>query len=153
MEVDPRAERLLRQLLHGALPLPLEPGHAVQQGEEARPGGGSPSSHPGAGDGRAPSRPSRGAQRASLSAATGAVPNSRGAGAARPARDPPEQRTPLLACSAQVLSLYTQHNPSASASPCCVPSELEPLGIVYYVGRQAKVEQLSNMVVKSCRCS
>ncbi|KAJ6663768.1 hypothetical protein lerEdw1_009847 [Lerista edwardsae] len=53
----------------------------------------------------------------------------------------------------KVLSLYTQHNPSASASPCCVPSELEPLGIVYYVGRQAKVEQLSNMVVKSCRCS
>uniref|UniRef100_A0A8D0BL85 Transforming growth factor beta n=1 Tax=Salvator merianae TaxID=96440 RepID=A0A8D0BL85_SALMN len=53
----------------------------------------------------------------------------------------------------KVLSLYTQHNPSASAAPCCVPNELEPLGIVYYVGRQAKVEQLSNMVVKSCRCS
>ncbi|XP_033014289.1 transforming growth factor beta-1 proprotein [Lacerta agilis] len=53
----------------------------------------------------------------------------------------------------KVLSLYTQHNPSASATPCCVPHELEPLGIVYYVGRQAKVEQLSNMVVKSCRCS
>ncbi|XP_061453429.1 transforming growth factor beta-1 proprotein isoform X2 [Rhineura floridana] len=53
----------------------------------------------------------------------------------------------------KVLSLYTQHNPSASVTPCCVPNELEPLGIVYYVGRQAKVEQLSNMVVKSCRCS
>ncbi|XP_054856101.1 transforming growth factor beta-1 proprotein [Eublepharis macularius] len=53
----------------------------------------------------------------------------------------------------KVLSLYTQHNPSASASPCCVPDQLEPLGIVYYVGRGAKVEQLSNMVVKSCRCS
>ncbi|XP_053123069.1 transforming growth factor beta-1 proprotein [Hemicordylus capensis] len=53
----------------------------------------------------------------------------------------------------KVLSLYTQHNPSASAAPCCVPNELEPLGIVYYVGRQARVEQLSNMVVKSCRCS
>ncbi|XP_042299530.1 transforming growth factor beta-1 proprotein-like [Sceloporus undulatus] len=53
----------------------------------------------------------------------------------------------------KVLSLYNQHNPSASAAPCCVPNELEPLGIVYYVGRQAKVEQLSNMIVKSCRCS
>ncbi|XP_077192711.1 transforming growth factor beta-1 proprotein [Paroedura picta] len=53
----------------------------------------------------------------------------------------------------KVLSLYTQHNPSASASPCCVPDQLEPLGIMYYVGRGAKVEQLSNMVVKSCRCS
>uniref|UniRef100_A0ACB8FSK6 Uncharacterized protein n=1 Tax=Sphaerodactylus townsendi TaxID=933632 RepID=A0ACB8FSK6_9SAUR len=53
----------------------------------------------------------------------------------------------------KVLSLYTQHNPSASASPCCVPDQLEPLGIVYYVGRGAKLEQLSNMVVKSCRCS
>ncbi|KAH0631514.1 hypothetical protein JD844_005861 [Phrynosoma platyrhinos] len=53
----------------------------------------------------------------------------------------------------KVLSLYNQHNPSASATPCCVPNELEPLGIVYYVGRQAKVEQLSNMIVKSCRCS
>nr|XP_060639564.1 transforming growth factor beta-1 proprotein [Anolis sagrei ordinatus] len=53
----------------------------------------------------------------------------------------------------KVLSLYNQHNPSASATPCCVPNELEPLGIVYYVGRTAKVEQLSNMIVKSCRCS
>ncbi|KAG8143540.1 hypothetical protein E2320_000752, partial [Naja naja] len=39
------------------------------------------------------------------------------------------------------------------SAPCCVPDELEPLGIIYYVGRQAKVEQLSNMIVKSCRCS
>ncbi|XP_070805729.1 transforming growth factor beta-1 proprotein [Pituophis catenifer annectens] len=53
----------------------------------------------------------------------------------------------------KVLALYNVHNPSASAAPCCVPDELEPLGIVYYVGRQAKVEQLSNMIVKSCRCS
>uniref|UniRef100_A0A8C5RDK8 Transforming growth factor beta n=1 Tax=Laticauda laticaudata TaxID=8630 RepID=A0A8C5RDK8_LATLA len=53
----------------------------------------------------------------------------------------------------KVLALYNLHNPSASAAPCCVPDELEPLGIIYYVGRQAKVEQLSNMIVKSCRCS
>ncbi|KAM6427794.1 transforming growth factor beta-1 proprotein [Liasis olivaceus] len=53
----------------------------------------------------------------------------------------------------KVLALYNQHNPSASAAPCCVPDELQPLGILYYVGRQAKVEQLSNMIVKSCRCS
>ncbi|XP_020666546.3 transforming growth factor beta-1 proprotein [Pogona vitticeps] len=53
----------------------------------------------------------------------------------------------------KVLSLYNQHNPSGSATPCCVPNELDPLGIIYYVGRQAKVEQLSNMIVKSCRCS
>ncbi|XP_051900254.1 transforming growth factor beta-1 proprotein-like [Pristis pectinata] len=52
-----------------------------------------------------------------------------------------------------VLSLYNMHNPGASASPCCVPKLLEPLTILYYVGRQAKVEQLSNMVVKSCKCS
>ncbi|XP_026571152.1 transforming growth factor beta-1 [Pseudonaja textilis] len=54
---------------------------------------------------------------------------------------------------AKVLALYNLHNPSASAAPCCVPDELDPLGIIYYVGRQAKVEQLSNMIVKSCRCS
>ncbi|XP_044290992.1 transforming growth factor beta-1 proprotein isoform X2 [Varanus komodoensis] len=53
----------------------------------------------------------------------------------------------------KVLSLYNLHNPSASATPCCVPNELAPLGIMYYVGRQYKVENLSNMVVKSCRCS
>ncbi|XP_069763549.1 transforming growth factor beta-3 proprotein-like isoform X1 [Narcine bancroftii] len=52
-----------------------------------------------------------------------------------------------------VLGLYNIHNPGASASPCCVPQLLEPLTILYYVGRQAKVEQLSNMVVKSCKCS
>ncbi|XP_005987924.1 transforming growth factor beta-1 proprotein [Latimeria chalumnae] len=53
----------------------------------------------------------------------------------------------------KVLALYNQHNPDASAAPCCVPQVLEPLPILYYVGRQAKVEQLSNMVVKSCKCS
>ncbi|XP_062995793.1 transforming growth factor beta-1 proprotein [Elgaria multicarinata webbii] len=53
----------------------------------------------------------------------------------------------------KVLSLYNLHNPSASATPCCVPKELAPLGIMYYVGRQYKVENLSNMIVKSCRCS
>ncbi|XP_041092262.1 transforming growth factor beta-1 proprotein-like [Polyodon spathula] len=53
----------------------------------------------------------------------------------------------------QILSLYNHHNPGASAQPCCVPQVLEPLPILYYVGRQHKVEQLSNMVVKSCKCS
>ncbi|XP_072840053.2 transforming growth factor beta-2 proprotein isoform X1 [Pogona vitticeps] len=51
-----------------------------------------------------------------------------------------------------VLPLYNKLNPEASAAPCCVPHELEPLTILYYVGRLPKVQQLSNMVVKSCRC-
>uniref|UniRef100_A0A8C5WGQ6 Transforming growth factor beta n=1 Tax=Leptobrachium leishanense TaxID=445787 RepID=A0A8C5WGQ6_9ANUR len=53
----------------------------------------------------------------------------------------------------RVLSLYNQNNPGASISPCCVPDALDPLPIIYYVGRQARVEKLSNMVVKSCQCS
>lgn len=53
----------------------------------------------------------------------------------------------------KVLALYNQNNPGASASPCCVPHVLEPLTILYYVGRQSKVEQLSNMIVQSCKCS
>ncbi|XP_045063917.1 transforming growth factor beta-1 proprotein-like [Coregonus clupeaformis] len=53
----------------------------------------------------------------------------------------------------QVLALYKHHNPGASAKPCCVPQVLEPLPMIYYVGRQHKVEQLSNMIVKSCKCS
>uniref|UniRef100_H3DNV0 Transforming growth factor beta n=1 Tax=Tetraodon nigroviridis TaxID=99883 RepID=H3DNV0_TETNG len=53
----------------------------------------------------------------------------------------------------QILALYKHHNPGASAQPCCVPQTLEPLAILYYVGRQHKVEQLSNMIVKSCKCS
>ncbi|KAK3534023.1 hypothetical protein QTP86_000646 [Hemibagrus guttatus] len=53
----------------------------------------------------------------------------------------------------QILALYKHHNPGASAQPCCVPQVLEPLPIMYYVGRQYKVEQLSNMVVKNCKCS
>ncbi|XP_039624172.1 transforming growth factor beta-1 proprotein-like isoform X1 [Polypterus senegalus] len=53
----------------------------------------------------------------------------------------------------QILALYNHHNPGASAQPCCVPQVLEPLPILYYVGRNHKVEQLSNMVVKSCKCS
>ncbi|XP_061756430.1 transforming growth factor beta-3 proprotein-like [Nerophis ophidion] len=52
-----------------------------------------------------------------------------------------------------LLSLYNTLNPEASASPCCIPQELEPLTILYYSGRTPKVEQLSNMVVKSCKCS
>ncbi|KAB5535561.1 hypothetical protein PHYPO_G00119090 [Pangasianodon hypophthalmus] len=53
----------------------------------------------------------------------------------------------------QILALYKHHNPGASAQPCCVPQVLDPLPIMYYVGRHYKVEQLSNMVVKSCKCS
>ncbi|KAI3354027.1 hypothetical protein L3Q82_018580, partial [Scortum barcoo] len=53
----------------------------------------------------------------------------------------------------QILAVYKHHNPGASAQPCCVPQALEPLPILYYVGRQHKVEQLSNMIVKSCKCS
>ncbi|KAM9450252.1 transforming growth factor beta-1 proprotein isoform 2-T2 [Clarias gariepinus] len=53
----------------------------------------------------------------------------------------------------QVLALYKHHNPGASAQPCCVPHVLDPLPILYYVGRQHKVEQLSNMIVKTCKCS
>lgn len=52
-----------------------------------------------------------------------------------------------------LLSLYNTLNPAASVSPCCVPQELEPLTILYYSGRTPKVEQLSNMIVKSCKCS
>ncbi|XP_062391870.1 transforming growth factor beta-1 proprotein [Sardina pilchardus] len=54
---------------------------------------------------------------------------------------------------AQVLSLYKHHNPGASAQPCCVPHVMDPLPILYYVGRQHKVEQLSNMIVRTCKCS
>ncbi len=39
----------------------------------------------------------------------------------------------------QVLALYRHHNPGASAQPCCVPQVLDPLPILYYVGRQHKV--------------
>ncbi|XP_051532893.1 transforming growth factor beta-1 proprotein-like [Myxocyprinus asiaticus] len=52
----------------------------------------------------------------------------------------------------QVLALYRHHNPGASAQPCCVPQVLDPLPILYFVGRQHKVEQLSNMIVKTCKC-
>ncbi|XP_066508839.1 transforming growth factor beta-1 proprotein-like [Hoplias malabaricus] len=53
----------------------------------------------------------------------------------------------------QILALYKHHNPGASAQPCCVPQILDPLPILYYVGRQHKVEHLSNMVVRNCKCS
>ncbi|XP_055051704.1 transforming growth factor, beta 1a [Misgurnus anguillicaudatus] len=53
----------------------------------------------------------------------------------------------------EVLALYKHHNPGASAQPCCVPAVLDSLPIIYYKGRQPKVEQLSNMVVRSCKCS
>ncbi|XP_059947412.1 transforming growth factor beta-2 proprotein isoform X3 [Mesoplodon densirostris] len=53
----------------------------------------------------------------------------------------------------RVLSLYNTINPEASASPCCVSQDLEPLTILYYIGKTPKIEQLSNMIVKSCKCS
>ncbi|XP_041850881.1 transforming growth factor, beta 1a [Melanotaenia boesemani] len=53
----------------------------------------------------------------------------------------------------QILALYQHHNPGASAQPCCVPQTLQSLPIIYYVGRQHKVENLSNMIVSSCKCS
>ncbi|KAI9514707.1 hypothetical protein NQZ68_031595 [Dissostichus eleginoides] len=51
-----------------------------------------------------------------------------------------------------ILPLYNKLNPEASASPCCVPQDLEPLTIMYFIGRTPRVEQLSNMVVNSCKC-
>lgn len=53
----------------------------------------------------------------------------------------------------QVLGLYNTINPEASASPCCVSQDLEPLTILYFIGKNPKIEQLSNMIVKSCKCS
>ncbi|XP_036286731.1 transforming growth factor beta-3 proprotein-like [Pipistrellus kuhlii] len=53
----------------------------------------------------------------------------------------------------KVLGVYTFLNPEASASPCCVPHDLEPLTILYYIGNNSKVQSFSNMVVKSCKCS
>ncbi|TWW55700.1 Transforming growth factor beta-2 [Takifugu flavidus] len=51
-----------------------------------------------------------------------------------------------------ILPLYNKMNPEASAAPCCVPQDLEPLTIMYFIGRTPRVEQLSNMVVKTCKC-
>ncbi|XP_068089008.1 transforming growth factor beta-2 proprotein isoform X2 [Hyperolius riggenbachi] len=53
----------------------------------------------------------------------------------------------------RVLGLYNTINPEASASPCCVSQDLESLTILYYVGKTPKIEHLSNMIVKSCKCS
>ncbi|KAM3613707.1 uncharacterized protein V6R79_003920 [Siganus canaliculatus] len=53
----------------------------------------------------------------------------------------------------KVLGLYNTINPEASASPCCVSQDLEPLTILYFIGKTPKIEQLSNMKVKSCKCS
>ncbi|KAM9743169.1 transforming growth factor beta-2 proprotein [Menidia menidia] len=53
----------------------------------------------------------------------------------------------------KVLGLYNAINPEASASPCCVSQDMEPLTILYYIGKTPKIEQLSNMKVKSCKCS
>ncbi|CAJ0940514.1 unnamed protein product [Ranitomeya imitator] len=52
----------------------------------------------------------------------------------------------------RVLGLYNTINPEASASPCCVSQDLESLTILYYIGKTPKIEQLSNMIVKSCKC-
>ncbi|KAJ8409165.1 hypothetical protein AAFF_G00241860 [Aldrovandia affinis] len=53
----------------------------------------------------------------------------------------------------KVLGLYNTINPEASAAPCCVSQDLEPLTILYYIGKSPRIEQLSNMIVKSCKCS
>ena len=65
----------------------------------------------------------------------------------------PHTHTSVCDSSLQVLGLYNTINPEASASPCCVSQDLEPLTILYYIGKTPKIEQLSNMIVKSCKCS
>ncbi|XP_078392096.1 transforming growth factor beta-2 proprotein-like [Cetorhinus maximus] len=52
----------------------------------------------------------------------------------------------------KVLNLYRSRNPKASAAPCCVANDLDSLAVMYYVGRKAKVAQLSDMSVQSCKC-
>ncbi|XP_067833705.1 transforming growth factor beta-2 proprotein-like, partial [Heptranchias perlo] len=52
----------------------------------------------------------------------------------------------------KILNLYSSRNPQASASPCCVASELDSLAVMYFVGRRPKVAQFSDMVVQSCKC-
>ena len=52
----------------------------------------------------------------------------------------------------QVLGLFSTVNPDASATPCCVPEQMESLSIIYYKNKKPLVTCLSNMVVKSCKC-
>lgn len=56
-----------------------------------------------------------------------------------------EQFTKKLHLYKQVLALYKHHNPGASAQPCCVPQVLDPLPILYYVGRQHKASIITFM--------
>uniref|UniRef100_A0A8C4QE54 TGF-beta family profile domain-containing protein n=1 Tax=Eptatretus burgeri TaxID=7764 RepID=A0A8C4QE54_EPTBU len=51
-----------------------------------------------------------------------------------------------------VLGLFSTVNPDASATPCCVPEQMESLSIIYYKNKKPLVTCLSNMVVKSCKC-
>ncbi|CAG6008377.1 unnamed protein product [Menidia menidia] len=48
---------------------------------------------------------------------------------------------------------YIWNTENKYSQPCCVPQALHSLTIIYYVGRQHKVENLSNMIVSSCKCS
>ncbi|KAK3554875.1 hypothetical protein QTP86_000904 [Hemibagrus guttatus] len=52
----------------------------------------------------------------------------------------------------QVLALYKHHNPGASAQPCCVPQVLDPLPILYYVGRQHKPLVFLSFEDKNAAC-
>ncbi|KAL3890775.1 hypothetical protein ACJMK2_003053 [Sinanodonta woodiana] len=53
---------------------------------------------------------------------------------------------------AQFQSRLHFYKPNLVRDPCCVPTELSDLEIVYYVGKDAKRETIQGMVVEKCGC-
>ncbi|KAL3890851.1 hypothetical protein ACJMK2_003126 [Sinanodonta woodiana] len=53
---------------------------------------------------------------------------------------------------AQFQSRLHFYEPHIVKDPCCVPTELSDLDIVYYVGRDAKNDTMKGMVVEKCGC-
>lgn len=59
---------------------------------------------------------------------------------------------PTASQSTDFLRIFKERNPTFAVSPCCSPEELEPLSVLVNTGKGPVIQQLPDMVIKSCIC-
>lgn len=59
---------------------------------------------------------------------------------------------PSATKSTEYLATFRQDNPTAAAEPCCVPHRMESLTVLMIVNDRFSIDELPDMIVKSCIC-
>ena len=59
---------------------------------------------------------------------------------------------PHASMSSEYLTQLRLNNPTAAPEPCCVPHEMESITLITLRDKRLQIEEIPNMIVKSCIC-